>query len=43
MDCDLQDPPELLPRLLAQWRAEYHVMYGVRTKRKEWIGKRVAY
>ena len=43
MDCDLQDPPELLPRLLERWREGYHVVYGVRTKRQEWIGKRAAY
>ena len=43
MDCDLQDPPELLPRLVECWRAGYHVVYGVRKKRKEWFGKRFAY
>ena len=43
MDCDLQDPPELLPRLIERWREGYHVVYGVRKKRKEWIGKRAAY
>lgn len=43
MDCDLQDPPELLPQLVERWREGYHVIYGVRKKRKEWIGKRVAY
>jgi dolichol-phosphate mannosyltransferase len=43
MDCDLQDPPELLPRLLEPWREGYHVVYGVRKKRKEWFGKRFAY
>ena len=43
MDCDLQDPPELLPRLVERWRDGYHVVYGVRKKRKEWFGKRAAY
>jgi len=43
MDCDLQDPPELLPRLLQPWREGYHVVFGVRKKRKEWFGKRFAY
>ncbi|HEU4722727.1 MAG TPA: glycosyltransferase family 2 protein [Gemmatimonadaceae bacterium] len=43
MDCDLQDPPELLPRLIERWREGYHVVYGVRRKRKEWFGKRFAY
>lgn len=43
MDCDLQDPPELLPMLVERWRSGYHVVYGVRKKRKEWFGKRFAY
>lgn len=43
MDCDLQDPPEVLPRFLEKWREGYQVVYAVRTKRKEWFGKRLAY
>ncbi|MGH2756205.1 MAG: glycosyltransferase family 2 protein, partial [Actinomycetota bacterium] len=43
MDADLQDPPELLPELLAKWREGYEVVYAVRKKRKESIPKRVAY
>ena len=43
MDCDLQDPPEMLPALLERWRAGYHVVYAVRKKRREWFGKRFAY
>ena len=43
MDCDLQDPPEVLPRFLGKWREGYQVAYAVRRKRKEWIGKRLAY
>lgn len=43
MDCDLQDPPEVLPQFLARWREGYQVVYAVRQKRKEWIGKRLAY
>ena len=43
MDGDLQDPPEVLPDLLARWREGYDVVYAVRQKRKEgWI-KRSAY
>lgn len=30
IDCDLQDPPEMIPQMLALWRAGYHVVYGVR-------------
>lgn len=43
MDCDLQDPPEVLPKFLARWREGYQVVYAVRRKRKESIFKRVAY
>lgn len=43
MDCDLQDPPEMLPTLLERWREGYHVVYAVRRKRREWFGKRFAY
>src|SRR5436305_237001 len=34
MDADLQDPPELIPAMLAKWREGYHVVYGVRQSRK---------
>jgi dolichol-phosphate mannosyltransferase len=43
MDCDLQDPPEVLPRFLDKWREGYQVIYAVRRNRKEWVGKRLAY
>jgi polyisoprenyl-phosphate glycosyltransferase len=43
MDCDLQDPPETLPRFLSKWREGYQVVYAIRQKRKEWLGKRMAY
>jgi dolichol-phosphate mannosyltransferase len=43
MDCDLQDPPEVLPRFLEKWREGYQVVYAVRRNRKEWFGKRAAY
>lgn len=43
MDCDLQDPPEVLPNFLAKWRDGNQVVYAVRRKRKEWFGKRLAY
>ncbi len=33
MDCDLQDPPELLPDLLARWREGYDVVYAQRRTR----------
>lgn len=43
MDADLQDPPEELGRFLAKWREGYHVVYAIRTKRKESAWKRLAY
>lgn len=43
MDCDLQDPPEVLPAFLEQWRSGYQVVYAIRQSRKEWVGKRLAY
>ncbi len=43
MDGDLQDPPEVLPDLLARWRDGYEVVYAVRQKRKEGVVKRAAY
>ncbi len=33
IDADLQDPPELIPRLLDEWRAGYDVVYAQRTSR----------
>lgn len=33
MDCDLQDPPELIPELLAQWRAGNDVVHTRRSVR----------
>ncbi|WP_199535963.1 glycosyltransferase family 2 protein [Dyella solisilvae] len=33
IDADLQDPPELIPSLVEQWRAGYDVVYATRTAR----------
>lgn len=30
LDCDMQDPPELIPQMLDLWQQGYHVVYGVR-------------
>jgi glycosyltransferase involved in cell wall biosynthesis len=35
MDGDLQDPPELIPRLLAEWRGGAHVVYATKRSRAE--------
>lgn len=34
IDADLQDPPEVIPELVANWRDGYEVVYAVRRKRK---------
>jgi polyisoprenyl-phosphate glycosyltransferase len=34
IDVDLQDPPEVIGRMLERWREGYEVVYGVRTNRK---------
>jgi dolichol-phosphate mannosyltransferase len=34
MDADLQDPPEIVPEMLARWREGYDVVYGRRTRRR---------
>lgn len=34
MDADLQDPPELLPKMLTKWRQGADVVYAVRKKRR---------
>jgi polyisoprenyl-phosphate glycosyltransferase len=34
MDADLQDPPEVIPRLIEQWRKGYDVVFAVRAKRQ---------
>jgi glycosyltransferase involved in cell wall biosynthesis len=43
LDADLQDPPEVIPELIARWREGYEVVYGVRRSRpsdESWL-KRV--
>ncbi len=42
MDSDLQDPPELIPDLIAQWQAGNHVVVAERSKRGERWSRRVA-
>lgn len=34
LDADLQDPPEVLPDMIARWREGYDVVYGVRNERE---------
>ncbi len=35
IDCDLQHPPELIPDMIAKWRAGADMVIGVRSKRSE--------
>jgi glycosyltransferase involved in cell wall biosynthesis len=35
IDCDLQHPPELIPKMIEKWRAGADMVIGVRTKRSE--------
>ena len=34
IDADLQDPPEVIPELVANWRDGFEVVYAVRRRRK---------
>ena len=35
LDCDMQDPPRLIPEFVRLWEQGYQVVYGVRRFRKE--------
>ncbi len=43
MDGDLQDPPEAIPQLVAEWQKGFDVVYVQRTARKEGILLRASY
>jgi polyisoprenyl-phosphate glycosyltransferase len=43
MDGDLQDPPELLPEMIARWKEGHQVVYTVKKSRKENSLKRLAF
>ncbi|MCL2646464.1 MAG: glycosyltransferase family 2 protein [Phycisphaerales bacterium] len=38
IDSDLQDPPEVIPQMVAKWREGFQIVYGVRSKRHEETG-----
>jgi polyisoprenyl-phosphate glycosyltransferase len=44
MDADLQDPPEVIPEMIARWRAGYDVVYGRRSRRlgESWFKRATA-
>jgi glycosyltransferase involved in cell wall biosynthesis len=42
IDCDMQDPPELIPELVARWRDGYEAVYAQRrTREGETLPKRI--
>jgi glycosyltransferase involved in cell wall biosynthesis len=45
IDVDLQDPPELIPQLIAKWQEGYDVVYATRTERagETWLKKITAH
>ncbi len=43
MDGDLQDPPELIPALVAKWREGHEIVHTVKTRRQESWARRVAF
>lgn len=43
IDADLQDPPAVIPRLIAKWKEGYEVVFAVRARRKgESFWKRIS-
>ena len=44
MDADLQDPPEVVPELVARWQEGYEVVYAVRKRRsgESWLKRKTA-
>lgn len=45
IDGDLQDPPELIPKMIEKWKQGYQVVYAQRTKRRSegWFKRLTAY
>jgi polyisoprenyl-phosphate glycosyltransferase len=43
LDGDIQDPPELIPALVARWLEGYDVVYGIRARRKGSLPRRIGY
>jgi len=36
-DCDLQDPPEMIPNFIKKWEQGYKIVYGIRMQRQEGV------
>ena len=43
LDGDIQDPPELFSEFVKKWLEGYHIVYGIRTRRKGSIIRRIGY
>lgn len=43
LDGDLQDPPEVIPKLIEQWEGGYDVVYALKRDRKEALPKRALF
>jgi len=45
MDADLQDPPEIVPRMVAKWREGYDVVLARRASREgeSWVKRTTAH
>lgn len=43
MDGDLQDPPEMIADFIKKWEEGYDIVYGVRTRRKGSLFRRIGY
>jgi glycosyltransferase involved in cell wall biosynthesis len=43
MDADLQDPPEIIPKLIQKQKEGFNVVYAIKTKRKENLIKRALF
>ena len=37
LDCDLQDPPAMVPQMLSHWEAGNQVVFGIRRRRQEGV------
>jgi glycosyltransferase involved in cell wall biosynthesis len=41
MDCDFQDPPELIPKLIEEWEAGNKIVYARRVQRQDTFFKKI--
>ncbi len=43
LDGDIQDPPELFPEFVKKWLEGYHIVYGIRARRRGSVIRRIGY